>query len=327
MRCCWRAIGRKRPRGAIGCCARPPAAPTICRRCMAWTAIASAMEFEVPWLPGYENSTPVRIGNAASVQLQLDVYGELIDALCVARSAGLEPDANAWRFEVAIVKFLERSWNKPDHGIWETRGEQAPFHALEGDGVGRVRPRDRRHRKIWAARPGGALAQAARPYPCRHLRQGLRSQTQHVRPVLRRHRSRREPVADSASRLPAARRSPRARHDRGRSNATWWSMGWSCAIAPFLRSRACRPAKAASWLARSGWPTRWRSAAGTPRRRSCSSVCWRYATTWDCSPKNTIRRRGGCWATFRKRSRTLRSSTPRAICRGQADPRSIAAAG
>jgi GH15 family glucan-1,4-alpha-glucosidase len=85
------------------------------------------VEFEAPWLPGYENSAPVRVGNAASIQLQLDVYGELIDAMCVARSAGLEPDANAWRFEVAIVKFLERSWNKPDHGIWETRGEKRHF--------------------------------------------------------------------------------------------------------------------------------------------------------------------------------------------------------
>jgi GH15 family glucan-1,4-alpha-glucosidase len=84
-------------------------------------------EFEVPWLSGYEASKPVRVGNAASIQLQLDVYGELIDALCLARHAGLERTADAWRFEVAILEFLERNWDQPDHGIWETRGEKRHF--------------------------------------------------------------------------------------------------------------------------------------------------------------------------------------------------------
>jgi len=85
------------------------------------------VEFEAPWLPGYEVSAPVRIGNAASTQLQLDVYGELIAAACLARSAALEPSADAWRFEVAVLKFLEKHWNKPDNGIWETRGEKRHF--------------------------------------------------------------------------------------------------------------------------------------------------------------------------------------------------------
>jgi GH15 family glucan-1,4-alpha-glucosidase len=84
-------------------------------------------EFEVPWLSGYENSRPVRVGNAASVQVQLDVYGELIDALCLARHTGLERNGDAWRFEVTLLKFLERNWNQPDHGIWETRGEKRHF--------------------------------------------------------------------------------------------------------------------------------------------------------------------------------------------------------
>ena len=70
----------------------------------------------------------MRVGNAASVQLQLDVYGELIDALCrraQCRSRAATP--NAWRFEVALVKFLETNWTEPDHGIWETRGEKRHF--------------------------------------------------------------------------------------------------------------------------------------------------------------------------------------------------------
>jgi GH15 family glucan-1,4-alpha-glucosidase len=84
-------------------------------------------EFEVPWLEGYEKSKPVRVGNAASVQLQLDVYGELIDSLSLARHAGLQSGEEDWRFEVAILEFLERSWQQPDHGIWETRGEKRHF--------------------------------------------------------------------------------------------------------------------------------------------------------------------------------------------------------
>src|SRR5205814_4645360 len=76
-------------------------------------------ELELPWLPGYEGSAPVRIGNLAAEQTQLDVYGEVIDALAVARSAGLDPDADAWRFERVLIAFLEKSWQEPDHGIWE----------------------------------------------------------------------------------------------------------------------------------------------------------------------------------------------------------------
>jgi GH15 family glucan-1,4-alpha-glucosidase len=84
-------------------------------------------ELAIPWLPGYEKSAPVRVGNAASTQRQLDVYGEVIDALCLARSAGLDPDANAWRLERALVDFIAANWEKPDNGIWEMRGAQRHF--------------------------------------------------------------------------------------------------------------------------------------------------------------------------------------------------------
>jgi GH15 family glucan-1,4-alpha-glucosidase len=84
-------------------------------------------EFEIPWLPGYENSAPVRIGNAAARQTQLDVYGEVIDALCLARGAGLPPDVNAWRLERALVEFVAEKWEQPDNGIWEVRGEPRHF--------------------------------------------------------------------------------------------------------------------------------------------------------------------------------------------------------
>ena len=269
----------------------------------------------------------MRIGNAASIQLQLDVYGELIDALCVARSAGLEPDANAWRFEVAVVKFLERSWNKPDHGIWETRGEKRHFT----------------HSKVMAWVAFDRAIDDIEKY-------GLRG------PVARWRKLRARIHADIC----------RKGFDRKRNTFVQYygatEVDASLLLIPqvgFLPPEDPRVRGTIAAIERDlvvdGLVMRYRTLpsleglppgegrflallvlAGrrvgalrpvAPRRRSCSSVCWRYATTWDCSPKNTIRRNGGCWATFRRRSRTWRSSTPRAICRGQADPRSIAAAG
>jgi GH15 family glucan-1,4-alpha-glucosidase len=84
-------------------------------------------EWELPWLPGYESSAPVRIGNAASTQFQLDVYGEVADALHYARRIGLEADDNAWRVERAMIQFVESVWKKPDEGIWEVRGPRRSF--------------------------------------------------------------------------------------------------------------------------------------------------------------------------------------------------------
>jgi GH15 family glucan-1,4-alpha-glucosidase len=78
-------------------------------------------------LPGYEDSRPVRIGNAAVKQFQLDVYGEVIDTLHVARGAGLEPDESAWAVEKVILDFVERAWHEPDEGIWEVRGPRRHF--------------------------------------------------------------------------------------------------------------------------------------------------------------------------------------------------------
>jgi GH15 family glucan-1,4-alpha-glucosidase len=84
-------------------------------------------ELELQWLPGYAASVPVRIGNAACEQFQLDVYGEVMDAMHLARRAGLAPDENAWRVERALIEYLESAWSKPDNGIWEMRGPQRHF--------------------------------------------------------------------------------------------------------------------------------------------------------------------------------------------------------
>ncbi|QUP53918.1 glycoside hydrolase family 15 protein [Ralstonia syzygii] len=84
-------------------------------------------EWTVPWLPGYEGAQPVRIGNAAAVQLQLDVYGELMDALYLARKGGLHGDEASWRLQVALMAHLETAWQTPDEGIWEVRGPPRHF--------------------------------------------------------------------------------------------------------------------------------------------------------------------------------------------------------
>ena len=84
-------------------------------------------ELTLDWLPGYEGSAPVRIGNAAWRQHQLDVYGEVMDALHVARCAGLPSDDDAWRVQQAMLSFLETDWRRPDEGIWEVRGPRRHF--------------------------------------------------------------------------------------------------------------------------------------------------------------------------------------------------------
>ena len=101
-------------------------------------------EWELPWLPGYEGSRPVRIGNAAHAQLQLDVYGEVMDALHQARRGGLARDEAGWALQRALLEHLETSGSEPDEGIWEVRGPAPALHLLEGDGLGGVRSRGAR---------------------------------------------------------------------------------------------------------------------------------------------------------------------------------------
>jgi GH15 family glucan-1,4-alpha-glucosidase len=84
-------------------------------------------EYEISWLQGYEGSRPVRIGNAAHEQLQLDVYGELMDALHAANRYGLEASADTWSLQVNLLEYIETIWNQPDQGIWEIRGEPRHF--------------------------------------------------------------------------------------------------------------------------------------------------------------------------------------------------------
>ncbi|WP_236241227.1 glycoside hydrolase family 15 protein [Streptomyces sp. CC228A] len=84
-------------------------------------------ELEIPWLRGYGGARPVRIGNAAVDQLQLDVYGEVLDALHLARAAGMPPKRHAWALQLSLLGFLESTWRQPDEGLWEVRGPRRHF--------------------------------------------------------------------------------------------------------------------------------------------------------------------------------------------------------
>jgi len=84
-------------------------------------------ERTLDWLPGYEDSRPVRIGNAAATQLQLDVYGEVLDTFHQARRFGVPTDPDSWPLQRAIADWLESSWQQPDEGLWEIRGPRRDF--------------------------------------------------------------------------------------------------------------------------------------------------------------------------------------------------------
>ncbi|HEY0997239.1 MAG TPA: glycoside hydrolase family 15 protein [Gemmatimonadaceae bacterium] len=85
------------------------------------------LEWEVPWLPGYAGSAPVRLGNAAHAQRQLDVFGEVIDALYQAGRRGTNHDVHGWDLQKALVGHLEKIWMLPDQGLWEVRGPEQHF--------------------------------------------------------------------------------------------------------------------------------------------------------------------------------------------------------
>jgi GH15 family glucan-1,4-alpha-glucosidase len=84
-------------------------------------------ELEIDWLPGYEGSSPVRIGNGAVDQLQLDVYGEVMNSLYLTRESGLAGDDRAWAIQRELMAYLESHWDQPDEGLWEVRGPRRHF--------------------------------------------------------------------------------------------------------------------------------------------------------------------------------------------------------
>lgn len=106
---------------------RAAAGPADLRTLYSITGDRRLDERELDWLPGYEGAAPVRIGNAASTQLQLDVYGEIMDTLHLSRAAGLPPDAEVWKVQRNLLGNLAAGWQQPDEGIWEVRGPRRHF--------------------------------------------------------------------------------------------------------------------------------------------------------------------------------------------------------
>ena len=209
-------------------------------------------EWEVPWLPGYENSAPVRIGNAAHRQLQLDVFGEVMDTLHQGRRGGLAASESGWDVQIALLDHLEKIWREPDHGIWEVR--TAPMHFTYSKAMAWVAfDRALKSAEMFGL-PGDveALARAVRRNPRRRLPQWLGRGAQQLRARLRL-------AAISTRACCCSRRSASssrtiraiARPSR-RSSAISWSTGWCCATTR-SKSKDGLPPGEGAFLACSFW--------------------------------------------------------------------------
>ena len=213
-------------------------------------------EYELDWLPGYEGSTPVRVGNAASEQFQLDVYGEVLASLSLMREAvGESSEGGSWDFEVALLEYLEGAWHQPDDGIWEVRGGRQHFtHSKVMAWVG-VRPRGAHGREDRAAGPDRPLAAGARRHPRAGVRRGLRRREGRVHAGVRLEGDGRVAAHAADVRVPARGRPAHRRHGR-RDRARAAPRRLRAALPTAPRSpTACPPARACSSRARSGSPT------------------------------------------------------------------------
>ena len=240
-----------------------------------------APRVRLPWLAGYEGSTPVRIGNAAADQLQLDVWGEVLDGLHLARDAGLSTDDDAWDLQVALLDHLEGHWDEPDNGLWEMRGPRRHFahsKVMAWVGVDRAVHSGRAPSACTGRWTGGAALRDDDPRRRLHARLRPRPQT--------------FTQSYGAAELDAALLliprvgflpldDPRvARHHRGRAARTAPTTASCCATDPQQERR--RPARRRRRLPGLHLLAGRRAARHRPRPTkppSCSSGCSRCATT------------------------------------------------
>ena len=213
-------------------------------------------EVELDWLPGYEDSKPVRIGNEASEQFQLDVFGEIADAGLTAVEAGLQGDEHlpahhprSGELLIAMMAHLEDVWQLPDDGIWEIRGPQRHFTQSK---VMAWVAFDRAAADVRARRAHGptdrAMAEARRPGQGRGLREGLQHREEQLRAVLRLGPARLEP-ADAGAASASSRRTTRGSSAPSRrSSASSWSTASCCGTPPrtTTASTGSPPARARS---------------------------------------------------------------------------------
>jgi GH15 family glucan-1,4-alpha-glucosidase len=259
-------------------------------------------EWEVPWLAGYEHSQPVRIGNAAHTQLQLDVYGELMDALYQARRGGLGENKRAWAVQCALLDHLKSIWTKPDEGIWEVRGSRKQFT------YSKIMAWVAFDRAIKSATEFGmqgplddwkAVRDTIHADVCRH---GYDSERKAFVQVYG------EPQLDASLLLiPAvgflSPQDPRV-------GLTVEAIERELVEDGFVRrydtgaTNDGLPRKACSSPAASGLRTPTSSSAGTRTPRPCSNGFCPFATTSACSRRNTTSPAAGSWATFRRPSPT-----------------------
>ena len=248
-------------------------------------------EFEVPWLSGYEGAKPVRIGNAAVQQLQLDVYGEVLDAFYVARRAGLVTGEETWALECALVSHLETIWREPDDGIWEVRGGRKQFtHSKVMTWVAF----DRAVRSIEEFGLEGPLER------WRSVRSDIHNevcqkgfdpdQNAFVQSFGGKALDASLLLIPQVGFLPPE--DPRVKERSPQSSASLSRTASSCVTTREPERTGFRQGKAHFWPAASGWRTTTPCSAGTTTRRRCSSGFWPCETTSGCSPKNTIRPHG-----------------------------------
>ena len=260
-------------------------------------------EAELPWLSGYEGSRPVRTGNAASGQLQLDVWGETLDALFLARQAGLPADEDAWALQVTLMEHLETAWREPDNGLWEVRGDRQHFT----------------HSNVMAWAAADRMARSVRTYglPGPAARwERLRDHIHHevITHAFDAGRNTFTQAYGSAALDASLLLIPRVGFLPGTDPRVQGTIdairrelsegGWSSATRPPKPTTGSRGAKACSSPARSGWSTRCTRRDGRKRRSTCSNACSGRETTSACSARNGTRPRGASSATPPRRSAT-----------------------
>ena len=260
----------RRPRpGATGCCARVAGSRRRLQIMYGVDRRAAAPELELDWLPGYEGAQPVRVGNAASDQFQLDVYGEVMDTLHLARAQGSEPmPADLGTMQVRCSSFLETDWQRARRRHLGGARAAPPLHPLQGDGLGRVRPGGEGRASSYGL--DGPVER------WRELRDEIHAQVceRATTRSATRSCSTTAPHGLDASLLliPLVgflprRRSARARHGRRDSRRADARRLCLCAIRPPAASTGCRPARVRSCPARSGSPMPGAQGRRTRRKR------------------------------------------------------------